>query len=134
MSAFEKVTRFDLLKLFCVKVVIISSIKVMNSGHTLIIEHELLLRLLDSLGLWGVCMRLIAWLLIVNLPRAHLLHRLVQALQFLWTQIRLKVFRVKIFTSFIYDILLRFIMLARWNQRTLWAPLVIYKITLQIDG
>lgn len=46
MSAFEKVSRFDLLELFLVKEVVISTIKVMNSGHTLIIDDELLILLL----------------------------------------------------------------------------------------
>jgi len=46
MSAFEKVSGFDLLKLLLVKEVVISTIKVMNSGHTLIIDDELLILLL----------------------------------------------------------------------------------------
>jgi hypothetical protein len=46
MSTFEKVSSFNFLELFLVKEVVVTSIEVMDSGHTLIIYNELLILVL----------------------------------------------------------------------------------------
>ena len=79
MSAFEKVSRLYLLEIFFVKEVVISTIKVMNSGHTLIIDDKLLLLLLlKNLIILLELLRAI-WLVLVHAKVlvAHLLNCLV---------------------------------------------------------
>ena len=134
MSAFEKVTRFDLLKLFCVKVVLISTIKVMDSGHTLIIYDELLVLMLLLLLKHIILLESLRaiWLVLIHskILVAHLLHSFVQTLQLFWTYVLFKIWIIHVFACFVHNTVLWFIMLARWNESTLWASFVINQISL----
>jgi hypothetical protein len=78
MSAFEKVSSLNFLKLFLVKLVVEATIKVMNSGYTLIIDDELLLLLLLKLIILLESLRAIRLVLVhAKVLVAHLLDCLI---------------------------------------------------------
>ena len=110
MSAFEKVTRFNLLKLFCVKVVVISTIKVMNSGHTLIIYDELLVLMLLLLLKHIILLESFrAIRLVLVHPKilvAHLLNMLIQALKLFRTYVLFEIGLVHKFVRFMQKAIL----------------------------
>ena len=136
MSTFEKVSSFNFLELVLVKEVVVASIEVMDSGHTLIIYNELLilvlLLLLKLISLILLESLRAIWLVLIQskILVAHLLHSFVQTLQLFWTYVLFKVWIIHVFGCFVHNTVLWFIMLARWYESTLWASFVINQISL----
>ena len=106
MSTFEKVSSFNFLELILVKEVVVASIEVMDSGHTLIIYDELLILMLLLLLKRIILLesfRAIRLVLVhTKILVAHLLNMLVQALKLFRTYVLFEIGLVHKFVGFLH--------------------------------
>ena len=109
MSTLEKVSGFHFLELFLVELVLTTSIEVMNSGHTLIIDDKLFLVLhlvaesIIILFEWTESF-VISVITRHEVLVAHLLNCLVQPLHLSGAQMLLETGAVHELASFIEDV------------------------------